>query len=1460
MNAIQRILSKNFQEIIKEKRYIKNEEINNNISKGLEILKKDINLDNNFEVIQPLLSIINESTQCNVKSVSLAFSSLQQLIIQNKISGELLSSLVESMIQLLSTEEYGNGLHDDAQNHTIKEDIEQIHVKFLQMNLMILFGGKTQYNQNLLAKILALFFRMHRTKGLNESQTAHIGVQQITTYIFDTLARANQIENQIKNEKEDSRELISSIVNVAKSAFLYISDLTQIMKNNEASWMKIKKVDSCLAAELIELILTQYPQQLLIQEDFVHFLNETFPSVLIQLFQNSQKYELIVRLFRISSALTQLISEPQLQSGCFTFLESLVEITKDNSAPIWKKVLAFEVFRKICKDHELLRKAFNLKEENSKYSTDLLNKICLSVRFFIEKSLLLDNTLQEFQHSANQFKRLEKEATLTNMFQTTIDECIANCIDCLMGLIESMSIISLNSKNDEKELTLKICSNMIECSWPSILVSLSTLLESCNREDTVNTVLRAYLLIIDTCSISSKNTARDAFLTNLCKFSPTSKTLQSMNEESNQIILSKKSILAAQTLVDVAQGIGEQLGESWEILLQSFSDLNEFLIDYQKYIMKSRNLFSSELKNITRSMESLLNSTEKYSEDNLFNTVAAFCRFHTIDVNSESGLFIAAQLLIIVKNNISRVHVVWEVLQNHLLRMVEHENALIRQQGISDIFSIIHEFFSSETSSEKSSSSEDEKLKNNESQNDNTQEISKKSKKIKDHIELDIFTLFLTVSSSTHTDTKQIMIENLTTVIEQYGELITTAWSIILTVLRSTDCGSKSISIAFKSVQLIGANIRYLSTDGLLEYMKTIEYFATRRVVDDFNISLVAISLLWNLSDFMVKSTLKERKMDLFISLFTSLRKCVIDPRPEVRNAAVRTLLFAIASHGAELDVDAWENVVHKVLIPVLNDMQVYSNKADRKEMNSEAKQNNVYIHHSRNTEAKQWSETNCLAIENISRVVKEHSELLIQVPGFLEEGCKSLIGFIQASFEIHTSEIARVIISSMFDIFSSVKCEIRRILWDGLWSLWTKFVEDGCSGEKYVSNTLLLQLIESFTNLYIALLNEDFLTHSDILELIELAKKVLFSKYSANIVSHPSPCQKAVLLLLNELSGFSDAIREEIFTILSSFIEYIPTLKIKEIQDPMHIEVASSILQTIVDDIFVGACNDLQIQLFVRLMNILGALTISRFSSRNDYDLWKISVDHFIKCVKLKIESFVTIPATDVDSFWNSILVVIEGFLFPVQGTQLKLLEKGQQEELKIMQLINTTLLQNSESASNEVKLRILSILEKSSHTAPRNISHEAIQILFKNITIASELLLEKERGINLNLNKESQIIVGILAAPKLFNRCKEIIQRYISDDEQSGEMPLPSYRRQEMLNIFQHLKEQKLHTSISESLPNNNSKLSKDIMNGPKGMAIRLFPLLSQFTRSNIQDPALKSLLCDLLSILSIEFGFSI
>lgn len=94
------------------------------------------------------------------------------------------------------------------------------------------------------------------------------------------------------------------------------------------------------------------------------------------------------------------------------------------------------------------------------------------------------------------------------------------------------------------------------------------------------------------------------------------------------------------------------------------------------------------------------------------------------------------------------------------------------------------------------------------------------------------------------------------------------------------------------------------------------------------NISLTAIVLLWNISDYMFQQadqlagqTDSGSIRPIWMVLYGRLGQLCVDSRPAVRKSAAQTLFCTISSHGSVLGDAAnlhWNDLVWKVLFPLL--------------------------------------------------------------------------------------------------------------------------------------------------------------------------------------------------------------------------------------------------------------------------------------------------------------------------------------------------------------------------------------------------------------------------------------------------------------------------------------------------------------------------------------------------------------
>ncbi|KAL4105342.1 hypothetical protein QTP88_020585 [Uroleucon formosanum] len=142
--------------------------------------------------------------------------------------------------------------------------------------------------------------------------------------------------------------------------------------------------------------------------------------------------------------------------------------------------------------------------------------------------------------------------------------------------------------------------------------------------------------------------------------------------------------------------------------------------------------------------------------------------------------------------------------------------------------------------------------------------------------------------------------------------------------------------------------------------------------------------------DFPGVTTLAEMSEfdKLWMCLFTKLGELCIDPRPAVRKSAGQTLLSTISVHANLLTPSSWNAVLWQVLFPLMNKVQMLCESASDSTCNTVAASDGtggtggggssgsgstgggtILIHHSRNTDQKQWAETQVSTLYGLARV-----------------------------------------------------------------------------------------------------------------------------------------------------------------------------------------------------------------------------------------------------------------------------------------------------------------------------------------------------------------------------------------------------------------------------------------------------------------------------------------------------------
>ncbi|MCL4134297.1 UNVERIFIED_CONTAM: hypothetical protein GTU68_008830 [Idotea baltica] len=190
--------------------------------------------------------------------------------------------------------------------------------------------------------------------------------------------------------------------------------------------------------------------------------------------------------------------------------------------------------------------------------------------------------------------------------------------------------------------------------------------------------------------------------------------------------------------------------------------------------------------------------------------------------------------------------------------------------------------------------------------------------------------------------------------------------------------------------------------------------------IQELNISLTAIGLMWNISDYFYQNQEKLRSSltsdsqvfpdfpgvpnmppfdKLWMCLYARLGDLCVDSRPAVRKSAGQTLFSTIAAHGALLHNETWQAVLWQVLFPLLDKVRQLSDSASTDKVDQGG---NILIHHSRNTQQKQWAETQVLTLSGVARVFSTKQKILLGL-GDYPRAWALLLDF------IHTAALSRI-------------------------------------------------------------------------------------------------------------------------------------------------------------------------------------------------------------------------------------------------------------------------------------------------------------------------------------------------------------------------------------------------------------------------------------------------------------------
>lgn len=563
----------------------------------------------------------------------------------------------------------------------------------------------------------------------------------------------------------------------------------------------------------------------------------------------------------------------------------------------------------------------------------------------------------------------------------------------------------LHVANTNLFLSFEHCQKMAEIVWPSLL-AFAVILGKSKEESMINVILKAYQSFTMSCGTLSLFTAQEALLSSLHNF-----TLVKLRK--NQPYVTKKNLLAMKRMLYTAHEMGNSLQNSWSILLDSLDTMHSVLVDPQTVVIDNDVSESplaygkDEIQVLVSSLNAIF-STSQYLSDSVVLSLLKELNKRTtdklFDINEKlvslseeqvklHYIFGLSKIIEVIEANFSRIGDLWPVVNDLILRATGHPNEHIRLKAVSGLIKTLQLLLKRNKSKGEDTPSTSQPV-SLQSSNNELLTVSSSVVEKDESVSLDLMLLsqFAKLANSTYTDVRWSIVDNLHPILQISGHnLRAEGWIHILRVIKSTVPSApdsspigKHVSRAFHSLQYICNDfLAFLTVERMKELIETIGAYGLPHPAIDVNIAMNGTQgLLWNVCFFISNNLAKKigatELSDLWIMIFQQLKSVCFSPRTDIRTTALRSMFSILSTIGISLTIDDWEQIF-AILYEILDGIALKAGLASDDENNlaelqlgdENGKSVMMMVHHSRNSAAKQWSETRVIALEGSLRVFK---------------------------------------------------------------------------------------------------------------------------------------------------------------------------------------------------------------------------------------------------------------------------------------------------------------------------------------------------------------------------------------------------------------------------------------------------------------------------------------------------------
>ncbi|KRX88453.1 Protein MON2 -like protein, partial [Trichinella pseudospiralis] len=742
--------------------------------------------------------------------------------------------------------------------------------------------------------------------------------------------------------------------------------------------------------------------------------------------QEKPYFPIAVRLLRLVNTLNCSYSKV-LITECEIFLSLMIRFIDQDKLP-WQRILVLELIERLVSNCDLLKRyctAYDMQSQSTKVIKELLSAICeftqtifpeLSRRVQHEDSCLnVEDSVPDVGFNYDccwlPFVSLPTSKIHKSKFLDMTDKVepptvplgyfLNLAFEIVTALVRTLQEIFVTSAE------AVVVEHIVESSWKSLLFALGMLLQCSVGEKLNEPLLKSLTVMISLASRMDKTEFLAACLCMLCDCVSSScpqlcrpkpdNTDGSSSHHDHTVygIFGEKNLLAARHLLLCSLDSGSYFGMNWIAILKTLQNLLSHLrivptiADDQASLFFDNNpqlhqnskpfvVHIVDLQLIVKLISDLVQSTgycsvcsdlncalvflkciyiiicRRYSTDALLNLMKSLQQLinGTLNssINEKESYFFIWVLLEVFLTSASRPSKMWELVDLVVYQLCSCSKASVRVWGSFSVGKI----WRTELASEDALLDKDRRTC--------------------------MIHLMINSGNVPYEDVRLKLLDCILCTWRSKIKLnYPDVWFPLLTAIGTwwSDCTDDNVlRVAFQALSTVDTD--YLSQ--LDE--KCIQHFMTMATkfgeqIRDPNISLSAVEILWTTGDFLYRQSVLSEGDEcevkfaesLFLYLYSCLSKLCTDPRPPVRKSACQALFSALVSHGVRLNASIWKIIFWEVLFPLLDKVCLFHIKASTtKDDCSVIGGTNIAVHHSRDTESKQWAET---VVQTLNGIVK---------------------------------------------------------------------------------------------------------------------------------------------------------------------------------------------------------------------------------------------------------------------------------------------------------------------------------------------------------------------------------------------------------------------------------------------------------------------------------------------------------